>query len=124
MSRRILPLAALALSLGLMAAPAQARLAQFCGGRVSLTNVTSDPRWASDAREPWLYLGSLMNHTAAPLNVVVTYTGRSGTLSLANARAMALPAMQETWLTLVKWPKSMGQPTLATVASGLRVECP
>lgn len=124
MSRRILPLAALALSLGVMAAPAQAQLAQYCGGRVSLTNVTLDARSVSDARRPWLYAGSLINHTAGPVNVVITYAGPSGTMSLANARGMTLYAAQNTQIPLVQWPKSMGQPGLGTVAGGLRVECP
>ena len=122
MSRRILSLAVL--SLAVVAAPAQAQLAQFCGGRVSLTNVILDARSVSDARRPWLYAGSLMNHTGGPLNVVITYTGPSGVMSLANARGMPLYAAQETQIPLVQWPKSMGQPSLGTVAGGLRVECP
>ena len=124
MPRRILPLAALALSLGVMAAPAQAQLAQYCGGRVSLSNVILDARSVSDARRPWLYAGSLMNHSSGPLNVVITYTGPSGVMSLATARGMTLHAAQDTQIPLVQWPKSMGQPSLGTVAGGLRVECP
>jgi hypothetical protein len=119
---RILPV--LALALAAAAAPAQAQLAQFCNGRVSLTNVTLDPRSVSDARRPWLYSGSLMNNTPGPLAVVLTYTGPSGVMSLANARGMTLYATQNTQVPLVQWPKSMGQPSLGTVAGGLRVECP
>ena len=122
MFRPILPLLALGLAVG--AAPAQAQLAQFCGGRVSLTNVILDARSVSDARRPWLYSGSLMNHTAGPVSVVITYTGPSGVMSLATARGMTLYATQETQVPLVQWPKSMGQPSLGTVAGGLRVECP
>lgn len=119
---RILPLMALAMAA--MAAPAQAQLAQFCGGRVSLTNVTLDPRSVSDARRPWLYAGSLMNNAAAPVNIIVTYTGPSGVMSLAQARGMTLYAASDTQVPLVQWPKSMGQPGLGTVAAGVRVECP
>jgi hypothetical protein len=122
MPLRLLPL--LALGLAVSAAPARAQLAQFCGGRVSLTNVTLDPRSVSDARRPWLYAGSLMNHTAGAVSVVITFTGPSGVMSLANARGMTLYAAQDTQIPLVQWPKSMGQPSLGTVAAGLRVECP
>ncbi|UPY37121.1 hypothetical protein [Sediminicoccus sp. KRV36] len=126
MLHRILPLSALALALGLAvpAAPAQAQLAQFCNGRISLTNITLDPRSVSDARRPWQYSGTFANSSGSAINTVVTYTGPAGTISQATARSLSMPAGQGLMLPLVQWPKSMGQPSLGTVASGVRVDCP
>lgn len=122
MLHRILPL--LALGLAVSAAPAQAQLAQFCNGRVSLTNITLDPRSVSDARRPWLYAGTFSNSSGGTLNTVVTFVGPAGTISQANARPLSMPAGNLTQTPLVQWPKTMSQPNLSTVAAGVRVECP
>lgn len=114
----------LALGLALLAAPAQAQLAQFCGGRMVLTNVTLDLRSVSDVRRPWLYSGVLNNATDQALNAVVTFAGPPGTSSMATGRSLSLTPRQGFTLPLVQWPKSMGQPSLGTVAAGVRVECP
>lgn len=119
---RILPL--LTLGLALSAGAAQAQFAQFCSGRISLVNVTLDPRSVSDERRPWLYSGSFSNSTGAAINAVLTFTGPAGTISQANARAISMPNGPATQTPLVQWPKSMGQPNLSTVAAGVRVECP
>ena len=122
MFRPILPL--LALGLAVTAAPAQAQLAQFCNGRISLVNITLDPRSVSDARRPWLYSGSFLNSTGAAINTMLTFTGPSGVYSLATARPLAMPGSSQTQAPLVQWPKSMSQPSLGTIAAGVRVECP
>lgn len=116
--------ACLAIGLALLAAPAQAQLAQFCTERATLTNITLDPRSVSDARRPWLYSGVLGNATDAALNLVVTFAGPEGTLSMAVRRSISLPPRQSFTVPLAQWPKSMSQPSLGTVAAGVRVECP
>jgi hypothetical protein len=119
---RILPL--LTLGLALSAGAAQAQLAQFCQGRISLVNVTLDPRSVSDARRPWLYSGSFSNSTGGAINTVLTFTGPSGTISQANARQLNMSGGVTTQTPLVQWPKSMDQPNLSTVAASVRVDCP
>jgi hypothetical protein len=119
---RILPL--LALGFALSAGAAQAQLAQFCNGRISLVNVTLDPRSVSDERRPRLYSGSFLNSTGGAINTVLTFTGPSGVISLATARQLSMPGSSQTQAPLVQWPKSMGHPSLGTVAEGVRVECP
>ena len=114
----------LAIGLALLAAPAQAQLARFCTERAALTNVTLDPRSVSDTRRPWLYSGVLTNATDQALNVVVTFIGPAGTSSMATGRSLTLTPRQNFTLPLVQWPKTMGQPSLGTVAAGVRVECP
>jgi hypothetical protein len=117
---RMLPL--LTLGLALSAGSAQAQLAQFCNGRISLVNVTLDPRSVSDERRPWLYSGSFT--ATGTTNTVLTFTGPAGTISQANGRALAMAQGSVTQTPLVQWPKSMGQPNLSTVAAGVRVDCP
>jgi hypothetical protein len=119
---RILPL--LTLGLALSAGAAQAQLVQFCNGRISLVNVWLDPRSVRDARRPWLYSGSFTNGTGASINAVLSFTGPAGTISQANARAISMPNGSVTQTPLVQWPKSMAQPSLSTVAAGVRVACP
>ena len=119
---RILPL--LTLGLALSGGSAQAQLAQFCNGRISLVNVTLDPRSVSDERRPWLYSGSFSNNSGGAINTVLTFAGPAGTISQANARQLSMTSGFVTQTPLVQWPKSMGQPNLNTVAAGVRVDCP
>ena len=118
---RILPL--LTLGLMLSAGAAQAQLAQFCNGRISLLNVIPDQSLASDALRPWLYSGSFTNSTGAAIIGVLTFTGPAGTTSMVNGRWLSMPVGALTRMPLVQWPKSMGQPNLSTVAAGVRLEC-
>jgi hypothetical protein len=123
---RILPLLAMTIPLGLAlpGGSAQGQLAQFCNGRISLTNMTLDPRSVSDARRPWFYLGYFTNGSGAPVNTVLTFVGPAGTISQANGRALTMAPGQTGGVALVHWPKSMSQPGLGTVATGIRVDCP
>lgn len=118
---RVLPL--LALGFALCAGAAQAQLAQFCNGRISLVNVTLDPRSVSDGRRPWLYSGSFTNSSGGAINTILTFMGPAGTISQAHARSLSMSSGSVTQTALVQWPKSMGQPNLSTVAAGVRVEC-
>jgi hypothetical protein len=118
---RILTL--LALGLTLSAGAAQAHLAQWCMGRVSLESLPLDPRSVSDAQRPWTYAGVFRNHAPTPFRIVVTFVGPSGVTSLANGREVTLEPGRETQIFLVQWPKSMAQPSANTLASATRMIC-
>lgn len=119
---RILPL--LVFGFALSAGAAQAQLAQFCNGLISLVYVTVDPRSVSDDRRPWLYSGVFTHQSRYAINTVLTFTGPAGTISQANALPLSMPSGRVTFTPLVQWPKSMGQPNPSTMAAGVRVECP
>lgn len=113
----------LALGLTLSAGAAQAQVAQWCMGRVSLERFVLERRETSGGERPWVYAGIFKNHAPGRFRIVLTFVAPPGVTSLANAREVILEPGQEMQISLVRWPRSMDKPSARMMASATRMTC-